>query len=121
MQIVSLGDKCQILSKETICMKCQILFSRKNKKNISNCRLLKFSPCMQSVNSFPASGDFCCLLITFANSLDPDQARQKVGHNRNPKCLTLMVFLKDFFEKVNFKNNPQTPKKAGKITQHAKC
>ena len=30
-------------SKETICMKCQILFSRKkNKKNISECRLLKF-------------------------------------------------------------------------------
>ena len=22
----------------------------------------------------PDSGDFCCLLITFANSLDPDQA-----------------------------------------------
>ena len=27
-------------------------------------------------NSLPARGDFCCLLITFANSLDPDQARQ---------------------------------------------
>ena len=24
-------------------------------------------------NSFLASGDFCCLLITFANSLDPDR------------------------------------------------
>ena len=37
-------------------------------------------------NSLPASGDFCHLLITFANSLDPDQARQNVGpdldHNR---------------------------------------
>ena len=30
-------------------------------------------------NSFPASGDFCHLLITFANNLDPDQARQNVG------------------------------------------
>ena len=30
-------------------------------------------------NSLPARGDFCCLLITFANSLDPDQARQNVG------------------------------------------
>ena len=29
------------------------------------------------VNSFPASGKFCHLLITFVNSLDPDQARQK--------------------------------------------
>ena len=28
------------------------------------------------VNSFPARGDFCHLLITFANSLDPDQDRQ---------------------------------------------
>ena len=26
-------------------------------------------------NSLPASGDLCYLLITFANSLDPDQAR----------------------------------------------
>ena len=25
-------------------------------------------------NSLPARGNFCCLLITFANSLDPDQA-----------------------------------------------
>ena len=32
-------------------MKCQILFSRKNKKNISNCCLLKFSPRMLSVNT----------------------------------------------------------------------
>ena len=29
-------------------------------------------------NSFPASGDFCCLLITFANSLDPDQDQHYV-------------------------------------------
>ena len=26
---------CKLSPKETICMKCQILFSRKNKKNIS--------------------------------------------------------------------------------------
>ena len=30
-------------------------------------------------NSFPASGDFCHLLITFANSLDTDQARKMSG------------------------------------------
>ena len=30
-------------------------------------------------NSLLSRGDFCCLLITFANSLDPDQARQNVG------------------------------------------
>ena len=36
------------LQRETICMKYQILFSRKNKKNISKC-LLKFLPSMQGV------------------------------------------------------------------------
>ena len=30
-------------------------------------------------NSFPSRGDLCHLLITFANSLDPDQAQQNVG------------------------------------------
>ena len=29
-----------------------------------------------------------CLLMTFANSLDPDQARQKVGPDLDPNCLT---------------------------------
>ena len=28
-------------------------------------------------NSLPATSDFCHLLITFANSLDPDQANTK--------------------------------------------
>ena len=49
------------------------------------------------INSFPASGDFCCLLVTFANSLNPDQAGKNVGPDLDPNCLTLMVFLKDFF------------------------
>ena len=39
-------------------------------------------------NSLPASGDFCHLLIIFANSLDPDQARQNVGPDLDPNCLT---------------------------------
>ena len=39
-------------------------------------------------NSLPASGDFCHLLITFANSLDPDQARLNVGPDLAPNCLT---------------------------------
>ena len=34
---------------------------------------------MLSINSFPANGDFCRLLIIFANSLDPYQARQMSG------------------------------------------
>ena len=32
-------------------MKCHILFSEKNKKNISKCRLLKILPRVLSVNS----------------------------------------------------------------------
>ena len=39
-------------------------------------------------NSLPTRGDFCCLLITFANSLDPDKAQQNVGPDLDPNCLT---------------------------------
>ena len=37
-----------------------------------------------SVNSFLTVSDFCHLLITFANSLDSDQARQNVGTDLDP-------------------------------------
>ena len=40
----------------------------------------------KSFNSFPANGVFCRLLISFANSLDPDQARQNVGPDLDPNC-----------------------------------
>ena len=39
-------------------------------------------------NSLHASVNFCHPLITFANSLDPDQARQNVGPDLDPNCLT---------------------------------
>ena len=39
-------------------------------------------------NSLPASYDFCCMLINFVNSLDRDQARQNVGPDLDPNCLT---------------------------------
>ena len=39
-------------------------------------------------NSLPARGNICCLLITLANSLDPVQARQHVGPDLDPNCLT---------------------------------
>ena len=39
--------------------------------------------------TFLGGGDFCHLLITFANSLDPDQDRQNVGPDLDPNCLTL--------------------------------
>ena len=38
------------------------------------------------INSCPATKcNFRRLLIIFANSLDPDQARQNVGHDLDPK------------------------------------
>ena len=40
-------------------------------------------------NSFLARGDFCHLLITFANILDPDQDPQSVSPDLDPKRLTL--------------------------------
>ena len=39
--------------------------------------ILNFYPCWY-VNSFPASGKKFHLLVTFTNSLDPDQAQQNV-------------------------------------------
>ena len=58
-------------------------------------------------SSFLASGDFCHLLITFANSLQPDQDLQNVVPDLDQNCLidTLIVFLKDFFEKFNFEKS----------------
>ena len=51
------------------------------------------------------SDKFCCPLITFANTLDPDQARQNVGPDLNPNLFDiLMVFLKENFDNVNFEN-----------------
>ena len=40
-------------------------------------------------NIFFASSNFCRLLITFANSLDPDQDRKNVGPDLNPNSFTL--------------------------------
>ena len=53
----------------------------------------------------------CHLLTTFANSLDQGQARQNVGPDLDPNCLTLIVFLKEFFKKVDFEKKQQQTKK----------
>ena len=50
---------------------------------------------------FPPSGHFRHLLITFANSLDPDQAWQIIRPSLDPNCLMLWWY--DFFEKLNLK------------------
>ena len=49
-------------------------------------------------NSLPAS---VVGQITFANSLDPDQAGRFVGPDLDPKCLTRW-YSKDFLEKIDF-------------------
>ena len=48
-----------------------------------------------------ANGYFCHLMITFANSLDPDQDRQNVSPDLETVG-TLIVFMKESFERVNF-------------------
>ena len=40
------------------------------------------------LNFLLTSGDFCHLLIAFANSLDSDQAQQNVGPDLDQNCLT---------------------------------
>ena len=50
------------------------------------------------------------LLINSANNLDPDQDRQNVDLDLiilNPNCLTLIEYLKEFFEKVYFEKSQQ--------------
>ena len=52
-------------------MKCQILFSRKIKKNISKCCLLKFLPSMQSVKMpVTSAADDILFFFFFSRKLD---------------------------------------------------
>ena len=72
---------------------------------------VKNIPLYLNCNSFLARGDFCHLLITFASILDPEQDRQNVGSDLDSNCLTLLiVFLKEFFEKLIFKSQQMTAK-----------
>ena len=57
------------------------------------------------INLSKYNSNFCQLVssvITFASSLDPDQAWQH-GLDLDPNCLTLIVFLKEFFFSSLFK------------------
>ena len=64
-----------------------------------------------SLDSFHASGDFSCLLTTFANSLDPDQGRLSVGPDLEPNCLTLI----EYFEKWLILKSQQKASKHEKL------
>ena len=56
---------------------------------------------MTSFNSSFASGDFCPLLITFANSLNPYQDQQNVCPDLDPNHLTLWkCYWNIFWEKL---------------------
>ena len=57
--------------------------------------------------------DFCRLLITFANILDPDQDRQN-GSGSKPFD-NLMLFLKDFFKKLILKKVSRRQQKHEKL------
>ena len=56
----------KVSPKEMICMNCQILFSRKNIKNISKCCLLKFLPSMLSIKMHRSTSARASLLETDA-------------------------------------------------------
>ena len=52
----------------------------------------------------------------FCNSLDPDQDGQNAGPHLDSNHLTLIVFLKELYEKVNFEKCQQTTKKHEELT-----
>ena len=54
------------------------------------------------------------LLIIFANSFDPYQAQRNVWPDLDPNCLTLIIFLKEFFKKVDLEKKSAYHKKAEK-------
>ena len=48
--------------------------------------------CMTKIDTLHTSCDYCCLLIAFANSLDPDQTGHFVRPDLGPNCFdTVMV------------------------------
>ena len=53
------------------------------------CKKLKRSSAEILGGAFLGSHYFCHLLITFANSLDPDQGWQNIGPDLDPNRLTL--------------------------------
>ena len=62
---------------------------------------------LKKFNSFQTSGNFCHLLITFANSLNPDQDPS------GPKPFdTLMVFPTEFLENLHFEKKSADDRKS---------
>ena len=66
------------------------------------------------INSLPVISDVCHLPISFASSMDPDQARQNVGPDLDPNCFTLLysILQEELFEEKNdLKKCQQTTEK----------
>ena len=83
---------------------------------IRNCSWSWIEISSVQINSFLASGGFCRLLITFANSLDQDQDQQILVLIWIQSVDTLIVFLKEAFAKVNFERKyQQTATLVGKL------
>ena len=83
-------------------------FKKKEKlQNYRNCSFYIFFSCCK--HPILAGRNLCHLLITFTNNLDPDQDQCSVGPDLDSNCLTLrlIVFLKEYFEKVYFINSQQ--------------
>ena len=64
-------------------------------------------------NIFLPNSVVCC--NQFGTRSGPTKCQQNVRPDLDPNCLTLMVFLKDFFEKVDFEKNQQMAKKHAKL------
>ena len=57
--------------------------------SITFCTCIRVQVIMRHFYLFLASDNFCQLLITFANSFDPDQDEHNIGLDLDPNHLTL--------------------------------
>ena len=62
-----------------------VIFEKAGKIEI--CRLLQIIGGALRVNASTVWKNSCRNIIRVSNSLDPDQARQNVGHDLGPNCL----------------------------------
>ena len=76
--------------------------ARKRVYSSNKCFLLVVLPTLSLLSSADS------LLITFANSWNPDKDRQNLGLDLDP---SVIAFLKEYFEKVNFEKSQQTTAK----------
>ena len=73
--------KERLVTRDLRPLKCNNLFVPKMSRRVYILGILS--------NPLPAIGEFCSLLLVFANSLEQDQARRNVGPDLDPNCLTL--------------------------------